>query len=88
VLIKDVAESLCIHPFMLSKWRKQVRDGELVPEAFVGCVLGLVAAGLIHWIAPAPEPIVLEGGLVAAGFIGGLVVNWLTERRSKDRERR
>jgi transposase len=28
-LIKDVAESLCIHPFMLSKWRKQVRDGEL-----------------------------------------------------------
>jgi transposase len=29
VLIKDVAESLCIHPFMLSKWRRQVRDGEL-----------------------------------------------------------
>ena len=33
VLIKDVAESLCIHPFMLSKWRKQVRDGELVGDA-------------------------------------------------------
>ncbi|TFY96140.1 transposase [Ramlibacter humi] len=32
VLIKDVAESLCIHPFMLSKWRKQVRDGELVGD--------------------------------------------------------
>ena len=30
VLVKDVAESLDIHPFMLSKWRKQVRDGELV----------------------------------------------------------
>jgi transposase len=30
VLIKDVAQSLDIHPFMLSKWRKQVRDGELV----------------------------------------------------------
>lgn len=29
VLVKDVAESLDIHPFMLSKWRKQVRDGEL-----------------------------------------------------------
>jgi transposase len=29
VLIKDVAESLCIHPFMLSKWRKEVRDGVL-----------------------------------------------------------
>lgn len=32
VLVKDVAESLCIHPFMLSKWRKQVRDGELVGD--------------------------------------------------------
>jgi transposase len=32
VLIKDVAESRCIHPFMLSKWRKQVRDGELVGD--------------------------------------------------------
>ena len=32
VLIKDVAESLCIHPFMLPKWRKQVRDGELVGD--------------------------------------------------------
>src|SRR5438093_13011053 len=30
VLIKDVAESLCIHPFMLSRWRKEVLDGELV----------------------------------------------------------
>jgi transposase len=32
VLIKDVADSLCIHPFMLSRWRKQVRDGELVGD--------------------------------------------------------
>ena len=32
VLIKDVAESLCIHPFMLSRWRKEVRDGDLVGE--------------------------------------------------------
>ena len=29
VLIKDVAESLCIHPFMLSNSRKQGRYGEL-----------------------------------------------------------
>ena len=29
VLVRDVAESLDIHPFMLSKWRKQVRDGDL-----------------------------------------------------------
>lgn len=32
VLIKDVAESLCIHPFMPSKWRKQVRDGDLAGD--------------------------------------------------------
>jgi transposase len=29
VLVRDVAESLAIHPFMLSRWRKQARDGEL-----------------------------------------------------------
>ena len=32
VLVKDVAESLGIHPFMLSKWRKQVRDGGLTGD--------------------------------------------------------
>src|SRR5260221_4002793 len=35
VLVRDVAASLCIHPFMLSRWRKQVTDGVLtgwVPE--------------------------------------------------------
>ena len=32
VLIKDVAESLCIHPFMLSRWRKEVRDGLITGE--------------------------------------------------------
>ena len=25
--IQDVAEALYIHPFMLSRWRKQVREG-------------------------------------------------------------
>ena len=33
--VKDVAESLDIHPFMLSKWRKLAREGLLVkrPES-------------------------------------------------------
>ena len=26
---QDVAEALDIHPFMLSRWKKQMRDGEL-----------------------------------------------------------
>lgn len=30
--VKDVAESLDIHPFMLSKWRKLARDGLLVKQ--------------------------------------------------------
>lgn len=30
VSIQDVAASLYIHPFMLSRWRKQVREGEIM----------------------------------------------------------
>ena len=33
VLVQDVAESLCIHPFMLSRWRKEFREGTLTGEA-------------------------------------------------------
>ena len=29
VQVKDVAEALDIHPFMLSRWRKEARDGLL-----------------------------------------------------------
>ena len=29
VLVQDVARSLCIHPFMLSKWRKPGHAGYL-----------------------------------------------------------
>ncbi len=32
VQVKDVAESLYIHPFMLSRWRKQAREGEIVTK--------------------------------------------------------
>ncbi len=30
VEVQDVAASLCIHPFMLSRWRKQAREGQIV----------------------------------------------------------
>ena len=33
MLVKDVAESLCVHPFVPSKWRKQVRGGVLSGES-------------------------------------------------------
>ncbi|MDB5799847.1 MAG: hypothetical protein JWL63_786 [Rhodocyclales bacterium] len=32
VRVQDVAEALDIHPFMLSRWRKQVREGVIVAK--------------------------------------------------------
>jgi len=32
VLIRDVAEALDIHPFMLSRWRKESREGKIVAK--------------------------------------------------------
>ncbi|HMN15444.1 MAG TPA: transposase, partial [Bellilinea sp.] len=32
VAVKDVAESLYIHPFMLSRWRKQARERLIVTK--------------------------------------------------------
>src|SRR5262245_53205316 len=32
VQVKDVAASLYIHPFMLSRWRKQAREGDIVTK--------------------------------------------------------
>jgi len=32
VLIQDVANALDIHPFMLSRWRKQAREGLIVTK--------------------------------------------------------
>jgi transposase len=32
VQVNDVAHSLLIHPFLLSRWRKQVREGEIVAK--------------------------------------------------------
>jgi len=30
--VQDVAEALCIHPFMLSRWRKQTKEGLIVTQ--------------------------------------------------------
>ena len=32
VAVKDVAESLYIHPFMLSRWRKDAREGKIMAK--------------------------------------------------------
>lgn len=33
VAVQDVAEALYIHPFMLSRWRKQAREGLIVTKS-------------------------------------------------------
>lgn len=33
VQVKDIAEALYIHPFMLSRWRKEAREGKIVTKA-------------------------------------------------------
>jgi hypothetical protein len=58
----------------------------LMPEAVVGCIIGLLVAGLVHWFAPKPEPVVLEAGVVALGFVCGLFVSWLSAKKH-DKER-
>jgi transposase len=35
VAVQEVAQSLYIHPFMLSRWRKQVREGRIVSKEIV-----------------------------------------------------
>ena len=35
VAVQDVAQSLYIHPFMLSRWRKQAREGTIVTKGVV-----------------------------------------------------
>ena len=32
VAVQDVAESLYTHPFMLSRWRKQMREGQIASK--------------------------------------------------------
>ena len=32
VAVQDVAQSLYIHPFMLSRWRKEAREGRIVTK--------------------------------------------------------
>ena len=32
VWVQDVADSLYIHPFMLSRWRKEAREGKIVTK--------------------------------------------------------
>jgi len=39
VLVRDVADALDIHPFLLSRWRKEAREGRLRARAPVGLLV-------------------------------------------------
>ena len=39
VLVQDVADALDIHPFMLSRWRKEAREGRLRARVAVGLLV-------------------------------------------------
>ena len=57
----------------------------LVPEALFGTLLGVAGASLVHWLAPSPEPVLVETGLVALGFVSGLAVShWWSAKDKMD----
>jgi uncharacterized membrane protein YccC len=58
----------------------------LVPEALLGTLLGVAGASLVHWLAPSPEPVMVEAGLVAFGFVGGLALShwWRAKDKADD----
>lgn len=41
IQIKQISEGLGLHPFMVSRWRKEYRDGKLVSEDSRKVVMGL-----------------------------------------------
>lgn len=43
--VQEVAAALDIHPFMLSRWRKEYREGKFVADRRVKKVLGEQSAG-------------------------------------------
>ena len=64
VAVQDVAQSLYIHPFMLSRWRKQAREGTIVTKGAV--VDKEVQAELkeLRRVKKAYEQLKLEHGLL------------------------
>ena len=45
---RDVAHALDIHPFMLSRWKKEYRDGKLKPAKSAGLSLPKVLRSLLQ----------------------------------------
>lgn len=65
---QDVAQSLYIHPFMLSRWRKQAREGLIMMKGGVsgGGYEAQLAAG---WAHPEHEPTASDDGQRPHGVV-------------------
>ena len=78
VAVQDVAEPLYIHPFMLSLWRKQVREGKIMAKAVA--VDKEVAAELkaLRRVKKAYEQLKIEHDLLKKA------IAFTSERRARD----
>ena len=74
VAVQDVAESLYIHPFMLSRWRKQAREGMIVTKGAVVDKEILAELKELRRVKKAYEQLQLEHDLLkkAIAFTSGL----------------
>jgi hypothetical protein len=59
-------------------------DVLLCPEVAIGIVVGVLAAGVLRWLAP-DVPGWFNAGLVAAGFLVGLAVAFASGRGANDK---
>ncbi len=57
-------------------------DAFLSTELVLGIVAGVVAAGVLRWLAP-EAPAWASAGLIGVGFLVGLVVAFASGRGSK-----
>jgi len=48
--------------------------------AVLAVLFGIALAAIVHWLAPSPEPVLLEAGLVALGFLGSFIWGHAHER--------
>ena len=90
VLVQDVAASLYIHPFMLSRWRKQVREGAIMTKG--ATVDPVVAAELkeLRRVKKAYEQLKIEHDVLkkAIAFTSARKANALPSSSSSKRTTR
>ena len=78
VAVQDVAQSLYIHPFMLSRWRKQAREGTIVTKGVAVDKDVLAELKELRRVKKAYEQLKLEHDLLKKA------IAFTSERRAND----